>query len=967
MPEPEATHQFEPPFTPPPTEAWNTLAPPPSAGSAVEGTNRGRYTIVKEHAQGGLGKVSLARDAKLHRTVALKEIRPDRRLDEAVRQRFLNEAAITGQLEHPGVVPIYALEEDETGRPYYAMRFIQGRTLTQAIADCHARPTPLGLRGLLQRFVSVCQTMAYAHNKGVIHRDLKPDNIMLGDYGETLVVDWGLAKQMAGWRGGEVAIETPESKSSPAHDPTTSPPHDLTQEGQIMGTPAYMAPEQARGDQAAVGPAADIHALGAILHTVVTGQPPRTGNIFEVLDRLRSGEAPPSAALGGTGVPRPLAAVCQRAMAPRAEDRYPSALALAQEVECWLADEPVGAYREPWWLRCRRWMRRHRTLTTGVMAAICVLAVMLGLLAGVMQAGRKRESQLRENAEQARDRARQTLEQMTSEQALLFLRRQVALVPEQREFLQKALAYYQELTAEAASTPEERARQALAFYRMSLLQELFGRREDALAACDSALALYAPLAAEFPAVPAHGETLGKCHLQRGGVLSELGRHDAAEQAFRHATNLHAGLAARFPAEPGHRRQHTLALSQLGHLLAKVGRWAEAEQAYLTVLRMQQQLAATQPDNQEHRRALADSHFNVSLVLLSQGRRLEAEKPCQQALDEYTKLAATAPADPLLRRNLANANLAMGLLDSQAGRREPAVLKYRTAIEHYERLAGEFPTVFQYRRELASSHGSLGALLGTLGRLPESETHRRRALALDTALANEFPDMPDHRDAQANRQRALASLLARMGRRQEAEATYREALAIHEGLARAFPTVPAYGEHAADAQESLGCLLFDMKRPQEGEAALGTVLARRRAMAEAYAGIPSYREEVAKSLCALSTHLFLYRRHQEMLKHLTEAESIMAALVKADPEKPLFHRQLGIVFTLRARALAALGRLPEAADATACAAKAFGTAMSKDPKATASFMEHQWQRFLEFELAPKTLQPGAGDTSPRAPE
>src|SRR5262249_24479469 len=149
----------------------------------------GRYRQIRHHAQGGLGRINLAEDPKLGRTVALKEIRPEHSNCATTVARFVNEAAITGQLEHPGIVPVYTLDEHPDGQPYYAMRFIQGRTLTEAIIDYHQTPDPLVFRELLQRFIAVCQTIAYAHSKGVVHRDLKPDNIMLGAFGETLVLD----------------------------------------------------------------------------------------------------------------------------------------------------------------------------------------------------------------------------------------------------------------------------------------------------------------------------------------------------------------------------------------------------------------------------------------------------------------------------------------------------------------------------------------------------------------------------------------------------------------------------------------------------------------------------------------------------------------------------------------------------------------------------------------------------------
>ena len=180
-----------------------------ASGPTAHSGRTARFTIERVHARGGLGQVSVAHDGKLRRIVALKEIRPDRRSDDA-RRRFLNEAEITGQLEHPGIVPIYTLDEDAFGEPYYVMRFIQGRPMSEAIKAYHQAPTVLAFRDLLQRFVSVCQTMAYAHSKGAIHRDLKPANVMLGDYGETLVVDWGLAKRVVSGRqstGGQITGE----------------------------------------------------------------------------------------------------------------------------------------------------------------------------------------------------------------------------------------------------------------------------------------------------------------------------------------------------------------------------------------------------------------------------------------------------------------------------------------------------------------------------------------------------------------------------------------------------------------------------------------------------------------------------------------------------------------------------------------------------------------------------------------
>src|SRR5262245_41586392 len=268
----------------PPTTKVQSIPSEPAAVAAAP--SRGRFTVLRPHAEGGLGRVSLARDERLRREVALKEIRPDRLGLDAV-ARFRVEAEITGRLQHPGIVPVYDLIEDEQGRPYYAMRFVEGRTLAEAIRGYYRSPAPLAFADLLRRFVAVCQTLAYAHSKGVIHRDLKPNNVMLGDFGETLVIDWGLAKEI-GARG------VSEGAVTPLADATGSDA-DLTHIGAVLGTPAYMPPEQARGEVDSLGPSADVYALGAILYQILTGKPPFAGSSSEALERVLRG-APPAPA-----------------------------------------------------------------------------------------------------------------------------------------------------------------------------------------------------------------------------------------------------------------------------------------------------------------------------------------------------------------------------------------------------------------------------------------------------------------------------------------------------------------------------------------------------------------------------------------------------------------------------------------------------------------------------------------------
>jgi serine/threonine-protein kinase len=261
-------------------QASLSLAPTPSAQdqpgwltattSEIPRPGGVRYRVLRLHDKGGIGEVFVALDHELNREVALKEMQEQHAGDAHSLVRFVREAEITGGLEHPGIVPVYGLGQYADGRPYYAMRFIKGESLKDAIRKYHAGQAEWTLRALLMRFVTVCNTLAYAHSRGVIHRDVKPANIMLGKYGETLVVDWGMAR----------AVGEPGKGADPSAEPALVrrlADSVETQAGAVLGTLAYMSPEQASGRPDLLGPASDIFSLGATLYTLLTGRPPIVG------------------------------------------------------------------------------------------------------------------------------------------------------------------------------------------------------------------------------------------------------------------------------------------------------------------------------------------------------------------------------------------------------------------------------------------------------------------------------------------------------------------------------------------------------------------------------------------------------------------------------------------------------------------------------------------------------------------
>ena len=321
----------------------------PRASTAGNSTAAGvRFRILRLHRTGGLGAVYVARDEELHREVALKEIRDQHAHDPDSRSRFVLEAEITGRLEHPGIIPVYGLGTYADGRPFYAMRFIKGDSLKDAIERFHEADVPgrdpgeraLALRELLGRFLDVCNAMAYAHSRGILHRDLKPANIMLGPYGETLVVDWGLAKPV----GRPKEASRTERGDATARFGRFGQPDAA---GRHAGHPGLHEPgagrrrrRSARAGLRRVQPGGDA-LLPPDRQAAVRGPRRRPGPRQGPTGRV------PAAPAVNRAIDPALEAICLKAMALRPEDRYASPVRLADDIEHWLADEPVSAWREP--------------------------------------------------------------------------------------------------------------------------------------------------------------------------------------------------------------------------------------------------------------------------------------------------------------------------------------------------------------------------------------------------------------------------------------------------------------------------------------------------------------------------------------------------------------------------------------------------------------------------------------------
>jgi serine/threonine-protein kinase len=808
--------------TPPHTPAgsWEHLLRSAAAPAAAPG----RYRPLQFHARGGLGEVLRALDEELHREVALKRIQPGFARDADSRHRFLREAEITARLEHPGIVPVYGLVQDEAGQPSYAMRFIEGESLQDAIRRFHQADAQAGwdaaernltLRELLGRFSAVCKTIAFAHSRGIIHRDLKPANIMLGAYGETLVVDWGLAKGMTDC-GLQIADLPNPIQPCPSANPQSAIRNlQSTQPGQLLGTPAYMSPEQAAGRWDVVGRPADIYGLGATLYHLLTGQAPFVGGSQgEVLDRVQKGLCPRPRQLA-RDVPAGLEAVCLKAMALRPEDRYATGLDLATDVEHWLADEPVAAYREPWTVRARRWVGRHRALVMSAAAGLLVGAVSLTVLAAMLsaknqdlQAANDQATQAKLEADRQRDQARSDfrLARQTVNQFGLVVSNNLRLRAEdlrdlRTQLLRQAVHFHERFKEHHGDDPEVQRDRAQAYFQLGTLTRQIARPEDALRFYRQALVLYQELAHTSGSAVDHGEE-ARCLRMLGGLYHDLGQNRAAELVYRKALAIQDPLTAAPNARPVYQVDRAQTYGLLGILYRDTGKFESAEAAYGKARDIMQELVDAYPMVADYQADLALHLDNLGVLYKDSHRSRQAGQTYRKALAVWQRLAAAHPQVVDYQAGLAQSHNNLGAWFRSRGRLDSAQKALQNALVLRRQLADRHPSVTEYQAELADTLTNLGVVYSETNQFLPAEQSLQQSLSLRRRLTELYPRVTNFHLQLAGILNNLGAMYADKQRWADAEAAYHQARAIQHRLVQTHPDVPEY-------LRDLGCGFHNM--------------------------------------------------------------------------------------------------------------------------------------------------------------
>jgi len=565
------------------------VAEPSHLSHAAEPPTRvGDFELIEEIAQGGMGVVFRARDVVLDREVAVKILRDRFPADSDIARRFLEEARITGQLQHPGIPPIHQVGTLPDGRPFLAMKLIKGRTLANLLAEDSKRPSwdfqasvatmPLGEllqdatadRGrFIMVFEQICQAVAYAHARQVIHRDLKPQNIMVGAFGEVQVMDWGLAKVLG--EGEERPNQAGEATGTVTAIRTGRDPDSETQAGSLLGTPAYMSPEQAGGEIDKLGPPTDVFGLGAILCEILTGRPPYVGEDAESI-RLQAvrGRLEESFTLLDA-CDNMLVPLAKRCLAVEPADRPADAAAVAAEVAGMRTaaqerarqaemESAAAAARETE----QRKRRRGWQAVTAVGLVILLAVTTASLIAAhVFRRQRDRidtaltaETKAHEAEKQARERAMATLRVMSDELVENQLAQRPDLTDENKEFLRTIIEHFEALAAITGDDVESRAIRAEGYFRVGIMRARLGELKEAEATQAKALALFRELAREFPSRSLFQQQVAWSLGNLSVTQTHRGQFGDAENSLVEALAIRRRLAAdappgrREPAEPG---------------------------------------------------------------------------------------------------------------------------------------------------------------------------------------------------------------------------------------------------------------------------------------------------------------------------------------------------------------------------------------------------------------------------------
>ncbi len=864
----------------------------------------GRYELLERVGEGAFGYVYRARDPKLDREVAIKLPRSSQFLMPEESERFLRESRNAAQLDHPGIVRVFDSGRQD-GVPYIVCEFVDGQPLSSLLAN-----REFDFRQAAGLVAEIANAVAHAHQRGVIHRDLKPSNIMTGVADEHLkprVMDFGLARRN--------------------QSDTT-----VTIEGQAIGTPAYMSPEQARGDLAEVDQRSDVYSLGVILYQLLSGEVPFRGNVPMLIQQVINDDPQPPSRFR-IRIPRDLETICMKAILREPASRYADVQALAGDLERWLQGIPIQARRIGPAGRMGRWCKRRPTVAA--LLATLAIAVVAGM-AGITWQWRQAEAaRMASEADlsDALESVDRVLEHLGSDT--------LVDIPQAKQLradvLDDALLFFQRFRQRNPDDPRIAMQVARAHHKVARIQQALGKTEEAETAYEAATQGYRKLQDRAPDRQEWQVQTAAAYSGHASFLRQQSQLDEAQQRQVDSLNLYRQLYEEHPQKGEYAARYATAQADLGRILTdadaveaaydsaidhlqalvlerdrpaykqdlarvlnnysiyltRVGQHGQAESCRGQAIQLLEDVIADDPEDESKRALYASCCLQLGKSLRGESRLTAAREYQEKAVAAYQRLTEDFPATPRHRDRFASVLREAGSLAAVQDRTPDQLQAYQEAVRQRQMLVALFPSRSNYQRSLAEDLGNLAGTLISLDQLTEAEDRLREKLDIQRQSAS-TESVRDTVQLVIGI-RDLAALLAKSSaeaKQQETEALRREAAQL---MADIDVEQIMEAQLSNSSKRSLLSSLVSLARKEDDVVALEKY---HRAKIELYLDVvnrdptrPSRRSELARQWASLGQTLRQLDRKEDAITAYRNAIDIDESLLQDDPQSATYTTQL----------------------------------------------------------------------------